>query len=176
MFLVPSQVYTPFVQQSQAATEVVLGALAVYRGVKRVLSIFVFSLLVIVAIPSNPLILLFFYIVLFNIRVRLKKALKTEIEIMTSTYASLRKEYDLLLTIEQKVASSGLPENISLDSSFMKLFHIRAIVRIYNTRKQALESAFSSLYPKTTSFDKILVSLNEDELWINRTKAYDYLL
>jgi amino acid transporter len=171
-----AQAVTPFVQQSQAASEVVLGSIAVYRGVKKVLSIFAFYLLVIISIPIIPLVLICFWVVLLNVRVRLKKALRTEVEITTSNYASLRKEYDFLQTIQQKVVSSGLPENISLDNTFMGIFHIRAIVRIFNTRKHALESAFNSLNPKTTSFDDILVPLKEDELWRNRTKAYDYLM
>lgn len=171
-----AQAITPFAQQSQAATEVVLGTIAVVRGVKKVLSIFAFYLLVIVCIPILPLVLICFWIVLLNVRLRLKKALRTEIEITTSNYASLRKEYDFLKTIEQKVVSSGLQENISFDNAFMRLFHIRAIVRIFNTRKKALESAFISLNPKTTSFDEILVPLKEDDLWRNRTKAYDYLM
>lgn len=171
-----AQVLTPFVQQSQAATDVVLGTLVVYRGVKKVLSIFAFYLLIIVSIPFIPLVLIFFWVVLLNVRVRLKKALRTEVEITTSNYASLRKEYDFLLLIQQKVITSGLPVSTSLDSAFMGIFHIRAIVRIFNTRKHALESAFNSLNPKTTSFDEILVPLKEDELWRNRTKAYDYLM
>lgn len=171
-----TQVLSPFVQQSQAATEVVLGSVAVFRGVKKVLSIFAFCLLVIISIPILPLVLICFWVILFNIRLRLKKALRTEIEITSSNYASLRKEYDFLLQIQRKLASSGLTENASLDSSFMGVFHIRAIVRIFNTRKAALESAFNSLNPKTTSFDEILVPLNEDELWRNRAKAYDYLM
>ena len=171
-----AQVITPFAQQSQAATEVVLGTIAVVRGVKKVLSISAFYILVIVCIPILPLALICLWFVFLSVRIRLKKALRTEVEITTSTYASLRKEYEFLQTIQQKVVNSGLPENISLDSSFMGLFHIRAIVRIFNTRKHALESAFNSLNPKTTSFDEILVPLKEDELWRNRTKAYDYLM
>ncbi len=170
------QAITPFAQQSQAVTEVVLGVIAVYRGVKKVLSIFAFYLLAIVSIPILPLVFICFWIVLLNVRVRLKKALKTEVNITTSNYASLRKEYDFLQSIQQKVLNSGLPENISLDNTFMGLFHIRAIVRIFNTRKDALESAFNSLNPKTTSFDDILVPLKEDDLWRNRAKAYDYLM
>lgn len=171
-----AQAVTPFVQQSQAATEVVLGSIAVYRGVKKVLSIFAFYILVIVCIPIVPLALMCLWLLLLNVRLRLKKELKTEIEITTSNYASLRKEYDILQSIQQKVVSSGLPENTSLDNPFMGFFHIRAIVRIFNTRKHALESAFNSLNPKSTSFDGILVPLKEDELWSNRTKAYDYLM
>lgn len=171
-----AQAVTPFAQQSQAATEVVLGSIAVYRGVKKVLSIFVFYLLIIISIPFLPLVLIYFWVVLLNVRVRLKKALRTEVDITTSNYANLRKEYDFLQTIQQKVVNSGLPENISLDNAFMGLFHIRAIVRIFNTRKHALETAFNSLNPKTTSFDEILIPLKEDELWRNRTKAYDYLM
>lgn len=171
-----AQALTPFSQQSQAATEVVLGLIAVYRGVKKVLSIFVFYLLVIVSIPILPMVLICFWIVLLNVRVRLKKALKTEIEITTANYSSLRKEYDFLILIQQKVINSGLPENISLDNAFMGIFHIRAIVRIFNTRKYALEFVFNSMNPKPTSLDEILVPLKEDELWKNRTKAYDYLM
>jgi len=171
-----AQAVTPFVQQSQAATEVVLGSIAVYRGVKKVLSVFAIYFIAIISIPILPLALFGFWLVLLNVRLRLKKALRTEVEITTSNYASLRKEYDFLQTIQQKVVSSGLPENISLDNAFMGIFHIRAIVRIFNTRKHALESAFNSLDPKPTSFDEILVPLKEDELWRNRTKAYDYLM
>lgn len=102
------------------------------------------------------------WFVLLSVRIRLKRALRTEVEVSTSTYAGLRKEYDFLQTIQLKVVSTGLPENISLDYAFMGLFHIRAIVRIFNTRKHALESTFSALNPKTTSFDEILVQLKED--------------
>lgn len=169
------QVATPFVQQSQAATEVVLGSIAVYRGVKKVLSLFVFYILVVVSIPIIPLVLISFWVVLLNVRIRLKRALKTKIEITKYNYDILRKEYDFLHNIQQKVLKSGLPEMTSLDSPFIGLFHIRAIVRIFNTRKNALELAFHSLDPKPTSFDDLLPSLTEDELWRNRTKAYDYL-
>ncbi len=170
------QVTTPFVQQSQAATQVILAPYAFYQGIKRFLSTFGIYFLAVVSIPILPLGLIYLWIIMFRIRLGLAKAIRSNVDITIMNYSQIRREYDALQIIQQKIVNSGIDNLTGFGSLVINIFQIRAIVKIFRRRIFDLEESLHSMDPKATALDGFLIPVKEDELWRNRTKAYDYLM
>jgi len=164
---------TSFVQQSQAAVQVILGAQAIYRGLGRfadaVRTTAVFVLLGLPAIAA-------LWLLLRWIRHQLARSLQTGVQVSFSNYAYLRGEYDALDTNRQKLHKL---ENLDLKKLPWWLrgiaFQIRKIGELNKVRLQAIGKELQALDPKPLPADAQLQPLTEAGLWQRRTKAYDYL-
>jgi hypothetical protein len=167
---------TPFSQQSQAASQVILGPYAFVQGVKKLGSVLVFYLLVLVLSPVLLIVLGYLWILLWRSRKQLSKELYTQINLTSDNYSNFRQEYLLIKNIRQRVLALSIPKLSSTDKIALRFFQVSATADILESRIVKLETAISSLNPKPTSNDDILVPVSEDELWGNRTKAYTYIL
>jgi len=170
------QIAAPIVQQSQAATQVILSLFAFFQGIKRLVSVVGVWFLILISLPLLPFFLAYLWILFFRLRLKLSKYVRPSIDITDSNYTQLRREYDALLLIDHKVKSSGLDMPKGLGKNFLNLMQISAMIGIFKARVFALETAFHSLDPKTTLQNEFLIPVSENELWNNRTKAYNYLV
>jgi hypothetical protein len=171
-----AQVLTPFSQQSQAASQVILGHYAFIQGVKNLGSAAIFYLLVIFLSPVLLIAVSYIWFLLRSARKELSKAVDTPILLTSANYSRFRQEYLLLKSLRQKVLAMGLSTLSASDKIALRIFHVSSIVDIFESRITKLETVLSSLNPKPTSSDDVLVPISEDELWHNRTTAYEYLI
>ena len=167
------QPITPFVQQSQAAVQVILGAQAFYRGLLRfagaVRSTAVFVFLGLPAIAA-------LWMLLRLIFLRLSRSLQLVVKVSLSSYSQLRREYDALQVNQQRLYQV---EHLNAEKLPWWLRGIAAQIRkighLNNLRLQAIAKELELLDPKPTPADARLQPLKEADLWQRRNKAYDYL-
>jgi hypothetical protein len=165
---------TPFVQQSQDAVQVILGAQAIYRGLMRFVdAVWATVLLFVAGIPAIGI----FWLLLRWIRHKLAKSLRKEVSVTDSNYTQLRKEYDSLDKNREKLESLQQIDIKHQPWLLRGIFsQIKAINRFNELRLQKLAQAFQTLDPIPTSADGTLRPIKESELWRQRNKAYDYLM
>lgn len=165
---------TPFAQQSHDAVQVILGAQAIYRGVKRFVdAVWATVLLFVVGIPAIGI----FWLLLRWIRHQLAKSLRKEVSVTDDNYAQLRKEYDSLDENREKLESLQKVDIERLTWLLRGIAgQIKAINKLNQLRLAKLEQTFNDLDPIPTSADGILRPIKESELWRQRNKAYDYLM
>ena len=171
-----AQLSSSFVQQSQAASQVILGQFVFIQGLKKLGSLVLTYSILILFSPLILIVGIYLWFLVRHARIKLTKAIHTNIEITLYTYPKLKQEHAQLLNLKLKISTMGLPKLETMDKIIIRFFQVRAFIDIFESRIKALENVIKSLNPSTTSKDDILVPISESELWNNRTKAYDYLV
>jgi hypothetical protein len=165
---------TPFVQHSQAAVQVILGAQAVYTGMKRSAGeVWDKILFVLIGLPAIGV----FWLFLRWMRHKIAKSFQQEAELTSDNYTSLRKEFDSLDSVREKLEKLQNLDNKRLPWYLRGVIgQVKAIGTLIIQRSQKIAATLQSLDPVPTPADGTLRPLKEDELWKQRNQAYDYLM
>lgn len=165
--------FTPFVQQSQEAVQVLLGAQSVYQGMRRFANKVGMAIyMVLVGLPAIGV--LWLYLVWVRRKMAAMQDLPTAVDF--SNYADLRQQHD-------ELAKNGLKIGQVISAQTHQPWYFRGIVNqvkrigeLNDRHRQAIGQLLQQLDPQPTAADGQMRPLKEAELWQQRAKAYDYLL
>ncbi len=167
-----TQIFSDIVQQSYTATKMIQSLNNFFLGLVKTVNSFALVALLIIAIPF---VIPFIWLIMFFVRLRLEKALRTPIVINVENYAQVRHEYDLLTQLYCNVFENE-ELKVSHPNTFVsKLFQIDAVERIVKQRIDRTKSQLSELSPKPAPGYSALKPVLEEELWKNRARSYKYL-